>query len=213
MVIAHRLYKRELLLIPQLVADVAAHDRRRAAFLRSHYDLITRDLHRHHVYEDEHFWPAMAEREPESAQLARRMRGHHDRLAVLITAATGQWDEFVADPNPDTSAPLVATLTDLGQLVRTHMDQEESEMLPVLERNLTEAEWDAFSHHMSKDVSPSHLVRIGTIVADQSTPQELSDILRTLPMPLQWVYKLTTLLGRRYVRKVYLGPVPPVPPV
>ena len=208
MTISHRLYRRELQLMPGLVRGLAPSERKRAKLIRRHYDLITHHLHQHHVYEDEHFWPVIAEREPVSAELAARMEAQHARVAELMAAAPPLWDGWVADPGHATAEPLVVTLSQLATALSEHLDEEERTLLPIMERTLTVQEWDAFGAYMGKQTTPIEAVRLGPILADQSSEQEVQDMFAKLPPVLVWTFRILQPFGRRHLRRIYGGNLP-----
>ncbi|HZO70165.1 MAG TPA: hemerythrin domain-containing protein [Kribbellaceae bacterium] len=62
MVIVHRAFRREFRLMPDLVADVADGNVRRAAVLAGHCRDIATGLQHHHETEDDLLWPVLLAR-------------------------------------------------------------------------------------------------------------------------------------------------------
>ena len=69
MYVVHRVFRREFVLIPQLVRQVAAGDTARAAVVGEHARLILLGLDIHHTGEDALLWPELLERDPPAAEL------------------------------------------------------------------------------------------------------------------------------------------------
>lgn len=83
----HRVFRRELRLVPPLVREVAPGDVARAAVPARHLRIVRRGLHLHHTGEDELLWPLLAERAAPSADLVTRMQAQHCRVEAPRLAA------------------------------------------------------------------------------------------------------------------------------
>lgn len=202
MIVAHRVYRQELSMLPSLVASVGDHDRRRARLLHRHYRMITDSLERHHEYEDEHLWPLVQQRAPTDSELAERMESQHGRIAELLAALPDRWDRWQADPVASTRESLVATLSELAAALAEHLHDEETHILPVLQTILTESEWDAFGEHAAKTTPKWELIRTGGIVLETIQPTELEDMRAQLPAAVWLVEHVGALISRRYLAKV-----------
>ena len=64
MVVAHRAFRREFRLLPELVRQVAPGDTARAAVLAAHGRMLLIGLHLHHNSEDLLLWPKLLEHRP-----------------------------------------------------------------------------------------------------------------------------------------------------
>lgn len=202
MIVAHRVYRQELSMMPSLVAGVGEHDRRRARLLHEHYRMVTDSLHRHHEYEDEHFWPLVQQRAPTDGRLGARMQDQHTRIAQLLSDLPGRWDRWLAEPVASTREPLAAALSELAGAVVEHLHDEETYMLPVLQAILTQAEWDAFGEHAAKSTPKWELIRTGGILLETIEPTELEDMRAQLPAAVWLVEHVGAPISRRYLAKV-----------
>ncbi|MDV3296741.1 MAG: hemerythrin domain-containing protein [Brachybacterium paraconglomeratum] len=204
MVIAHRLYREEFAALPRLVAT--ATDRKRAALLRKHYDLLAFDLHHHHTFEDEHFWPVIAEREPLNAEIAHRMEAQHGRVAKLLAVLPGQWDAWQRTLDPARRAVLVENLTSLAKGLHEHLADEEAHMLPIMERVLSVEEWKAFADYLLKALGMRKLMVTGGIAAEYATTEELDEMVRDYTASKVWAIRHVGIpRTRRYLRKLRAG--------
>lgn len=61
----HKMFRREIGLLPALVRRVASNDTERSAVIAHHAGLVPSMLHHHHSGEDAHAWPKLLERVPE----------------------------------------------------------------------------------------------------------------------------------------------------
>jgi hemerythrin-like domain-containing protein len=108
MVVVHRVFRRELRLMPALITAVRHGDHTRAAVLAEHLSDVTNGLHHHHTGEDQLLWPPLLARVSPHADLVHRMQRQHEHLAVLldrIQHLTPQWrSEASADIRDDLAA-------------------------------------------------------------------------------------------------------------
>jgi hemerythrin-like domain-containing protein len=150
MTVVHRVFRKELGMLPALVTGTADGDKRRARTLGSHYRFVTEVLHHHHTYEDDHLWPVLLERCPMDAELINRMETQHERVAGWIATLPDLWQawEFTADQA--TGARLAEGLAALSAALDEHLHDEEEFLLPLMADHLTVAEWKAFGKHAAK---------------------------------------------------------------
>ena len=80
MVIIHRVFRRELTLLPRLVREVRNGDTERAATLAGALRLVLGGLHHHHTGEDIVLWPALLERAAPSTGLVETMQAQHEAV-------------------------------------------------------------------------------------------------------------------------------------
>ena len=189
-------------MLPGMVTAAAPGDRRRAKVLHRHFHMVSSSLHRHHEYEDEHFWPAVAERDPLDADLAHRMESQHARIAETLLRLPELWDAWIAEPDSDTAAPLAFQLAELANSLVEHLDDEERYLLPILERTLSVAEWDAFGKHAADTTPKRELLLIGGMAMEEMTPQEVEDMAQHLAVAVWLIRHLDRPIYRRYARKV-----------
>jgi hemerythrin-like domain-containing protein len=189
MVIVHRVFRKELGMLPALVAATADGDRRRARTLGRHYRFVTEVLHHHHTYEDDHLWPVLLERCPMDAELINRMESQHERVAELIDALPGVWAAFEKEADPDSRRHLVETLAALSAALDEHLHDEEVFLLPIMEDHLTVAEWKAFGKHAAKTMDKRKgLFWIGLMFED-ITDDEYARFWAGLPFYVRMGYR------------------------
>ena len=200
MTISHRVFRIGLGMLPDLIRSVRPGDRRHAARLRRHFELVAESLERHHRYEDDHFWPVLVERDPTDAPLLHRMESQHAGIADLLAALPPLWDAFAADPGPGTGELLADRMGRLNTVLEQHLDDEEQHLLPVLQRSLSVAEWDAFGKHMAATTPKRELVLIGGLTFQSMTAAEVDDMARHLPAAVWVIRRIGVPMSRRYLR-------------
>src|SRR6185369_172960 len=77
MVVIHRVFRRELTVIPRLVRSVPDGDAQRVRVVAEHAAFVLDFLHAHHSGEDELLWPLLLQRAAPSATLVRTMQEQH----------------------------------------------------------------------------------------------------------------------------------------
>ena len=76
MVVIHKIFRREFVLMPKLIRGVADGDTARAAVLAKYAHQMLDGLHQHHAGEDELVWPKLLERATPERALIERMQAH-----------------------------------------------------------------------------------------------------------------------------------------
>jgi len=190
MVIVHRVFRKELGMLPGLVTGTADGDRRRARTLGRHYRFVTQVLHDHHTYEDDHLWPVLLQRCPMDAELINRMETQHERVAGLIESLPAAWAAFERTADPETRAALAESLTELSAALDEHLHDEEAFLLPIMEDHLTVDEWKAFGKHAAKKMDKRKgLFWIGLMFED-ITDDEYARFWAGLPLYVRMGYQV-----------------------
>lgn len=154
MALVHSIFRKELKLAPELVCSVQPGQRGRLNRVASHIVNVLAALHHHHMAEDELLWPKLRDRIPFHSEDIQRMETEHDfiaktavsvelRLAEWI-AATGSTITQLATQSRATEM-LVSEIKALGELVSDHLSAEEERIVPLINENITDAEWRAIT--------------------------------------------------------------------
>jgi hemerythrin-like domain-containing protein len=200
MYVVHRVFRRELTLLPRLVRAVREGDTDRAALVGGHLRLVLDGLHMHHTGEDETLWPRLSERAAPSAELVRTMQAQHDlvdqhldRLGPLLE----QWMRTGAVLRGE----QVARVTDeLRESLLEHLDLEEREILPLVAQHVTAAEWALLGEHGRGSLSFGQLPLLFGSLLEDADPHERAMMLDPLPAPVRLL--MLTWGARRYARYI-----------
>jgi hemerythrin-like domain-containing protein len=197
MVIVHRMFRRECALLPHLVAAVPAGDVARARTVARHAREVLDMLHHHHLGEDELLWPRLSARTRFHTDLLARMDSQHHGLAVLlehVATALSTWQDA---PTAHTSTPLTALLEQISNGLDEHFDEEEAEILPMVERVITAAEYHEVGQRgLVSTPLTRRLIVLGYLLED-TTHRERTDFLAAIPRPARLAYRL---IGERQHR-------------
>ncbi len=211
MVVAHRVFRRELGLGPAAVARVPPGDRAGLVRAADHVALFLGFLHHHHTIEDELLWPRLLERVPdELAPLVHLMESQHEELATLLEEADADLATWRGSGLRGHRDALAATLTRLATGLAEHLDCEESRVLPIMARVVTPAEWEEFTERGMEAIPRSMtLLGFGAMLYE-GDPEVIAGELRSMPRPLRWVLPaLGRWSYRRYARRVHGTARPP----
>jgi iron-sulfur cluster repair protein YtfE (RIC family) len=188
MFLVHRVFREEFAALAREAAGV--HDADRAQALEEQLGLVLRTLHEHHTGEDTLIWPLVLKRAPESKPVLDSMEAEHGELDPLITTAG------------DTSLSLkerADTLQRLSERLNAHLDREEREALPLLERHVPADEYAALDKIMTKRVGKDLPAFAGAVMW-HATPEERDRLLSSVPRILGIMWRLSW--RRQYARRV-----------
>ncbi|MGI5165184.1 DUF4267 domain-containing protein [Spirillospora sp. CA-253888] len=194
MVTVHRGLRRESRLLAELIAEVRPGDAARARTLTAHLRDYALGLHNHHHGEDELIWPLLLARVDLDADIVLRMEEQHERVAASLArvrAAADRWEATAAAPERD---ELVAALVEHRAVLVEHLDDEEAHLLPLAERHLTAAEWDAQGEHFANSAPKSKLLTFLGIALEDADAVERDLMLGGLPKPVRTFWNVA---GRR----------------
>lgn len=154
-------------------------DRQRVALAR-HLLWMMAFLEAHHRSEDLGLYPVARERDPGAAALIDAMASDHAAVAVAVAALEAAAADY---EQHDRAEPVIAALDGLDDILMPHLQREEDEMMPVVARVMTKAEWDAIEQqHNLTGKSTAQLAREGHWLIDEATPDDRARVLGLVPM-------------------------------
>ncbi len=174
---------------PGVVESASPGDTQRTQFVADHLDEAMTALHNHHAHEDNLYWDLIRQRAPEAGPVLDRMVAAHrdisDQLHALQTMVTA-WrrDGQVRDA-------LAAALRKLDHTLTMHLDDEETHILPLAARVLTQAEWDRAREVGIKEIPRNRLgLQAGYMLKCAPTEALRAEFWRQLPLPARVLYRL-----------------------
>lgn len=199
----HDTFRREYGLLPGFVKSVAVGDTVRAAFVVEHIEMVTALLHAHHEGEDRYFWPRLLERAPaELTPMVERMEWQHAAIAAGLTELTARLADWRSDAGADARDELVATVEHFVSALDEHLSDEETYVVPLLERHISQAEWDEQVAHSGTGVPREQLPLIFGIVMHDAPDEVVDAAISNLPPEVRPVIKQLsgTLYAAHYAR-------------
>ena len=199
MVVVHRVFRREFALLPRMVRAVAPGDREQATVVTTHAREMTAMLHHHHTSEDELVWPRLRTRATLDPQLVERMETQHEVIGALLDEVDPVLGRFALAADPQEGARLATLFEKVSKALDEHLQEEETEILPVVAHTLTVAEWEELAQRgMSAMSKPRLLVVLGHIL-EEADDDERAAFLQHVPLPARVAYRVVG--RRRYLRE------------
>lgn len=182
MSVVHIALRREYGLLPDLVGDVATGDTERAALVAEHIAFLNSVLHRHHTGEDEHLWPRLLTRAAASlAPLVHTVETQHHSVDLAMAELRSVLDSWRLDPGPPSTTAVVEALEALTVRLEEHLDLEERELLPLIERHITAEEWTAMGEAGAAGTPPDQAPLIFGMMMYEGDPEVLEDMFAHMP--------------------------------
>jgi Hemerythrin HHE cation binding domain len=136
----------------------------------------------HHAAEDDDLWPVLRSHLTETEDL------HQLDLMVAehrgLTAAIGAVDAALAN-----GVGVTTAAQELGDVLGNHLDHEEQQVFPLLERHLSRGEWRRFLLTERRRRSARERPEFLTWVLDNASDQDTAAVLAELPRPAHLVYR------------------------
>jgi hypothetical protein len=141
LVLVHKVFRRELRLLPALVGAVPAGRADRAVLLAGHYRDLATALRHHHHAEQHLLLGRLAERAPLEPAIRDGMQARHRRHEELLDELEAMLGLWTAAADLDVRDLLVDILTELADGVTDHLDLVEQRVLPAVDRHFSNREW------------------------------------------------------------------------
>ncbi len=196
--IVHNALRRDLPRVRAVLDTVPSpHDRQRVA-LADHLLMMMAFLHKHHSAEETGLYP-LVRRDPAAAALLDEMEADHDALDPGIAAVETAARAYRLDATAREG--VIAALDLLNPVLMPHLDREEQLLMPVVERTVSKAEWDAWEKGIAKGRSLGELATEGHWIFDGATPDEVDLMLALVPGPMRWI--LLNVFGRGHRKRAF----------
>jgi hemerythrin-like domain-containing protein len=203
MPLIHRIFRRQFAEVQALVQEVPAADATRVGAVADHLEFLLRGLHMHHTTEDDLLWPKLLDRAGLDAPLIERMEEQHHQIDASVAEVRTAMAAWRSDPMPATSSALSDRIGEFLIVLEGHLDEEEQVVVPLIDRELTEAEWQEIAERGFKKFTPAERWIATGLIVEIATPEEAAMMFRTLPWPVQVLWNL---IGKRKYRR-YIGSV------
>ena len=160
-------------------------------------------LQAHHSTEDEFIWPVLHERASLSDALIRRMEEQHVGVHDAIETTRRELQVWVATPTEGGSRSLAMALDTVVNRLIEHLAEEERDVVPLIARHITQAEWDeAGKVAFSKFTPRQRFTAMGEML-EASSSTEAARMMAGLPAPIKFIWRLVG--RRRYERSITMA--------
>lgn len=181
MLAVHDCFRRQFARLPIMVKSVADDDAGRAGVVGGHVLFMAEFLTAHHSSEDAIVWPLLHERSPEAGALVDDMEAQHHTLHAELDTAATQARAWIDSPGNQERAALHTTLIALERNLLHHLAVEEQEVLPLIQRDLSEEEWASVGEHSRASFEPPQLAIALGMILDDTSPERGAVILAAMP--------------------------------
>jgi iron-sulfur cluster repair protein YtfE (RIC family) len=195
---------------PGLVRSAAAGDTARAAYVGEVLGNFDKLLHIHHEGEDELMYPQLKERAPACALHVAQMLDQHRQVTQRLEEIGPIRLRWMETADAETGEDLARRYEDLSSVLNEHLRREVTEVMPAVDKVMTQDELKAAAEHGSSQVSNKFLVGYLGMVLATNPPADRKELFKEIPAPVRLAYRL---IGRRMYRKQYatLFPGRPIP--
>jgi hemerythrin-like domain-containing protein len=203
MPIIHRIFRRQFAEVRAMVPEVPAVDVARVRAVADHLEFLLDGLHMHHSTEDDLVWPKLLDRVGLDAPLVQRMEEQHRQIDASVAEVRAALSPWRGQPTSTTSSALAERIGEFLVVLEGHLDEEERVVVPLIDRHLTEAEWEAVGKHGFAKFTPAQRwIATGQMV-EVATPEETAMMFGKLPPPVKVLWQLIGKRKyRRYIRSV-----------
>jgi Hemerythrin HHE cation binding domain len=153
-------------------------------------------LHHHHAAEDVVIWPLLRARlATRDVDVTRMERSHHE-IAESIARTRATAASWSVSADPQVAEQLVCDLDEFRARLVTHLADEESTVVPLINRHLTPREWRRFLARGGRFLfkHPKLGLVLAGFVLDGMSVQDKRRFLANVPPPQRVAFRL---FGRR----------------
>lgn len=205
MIVVHTALLREFRLAPAAVRRVDIGDAKTAVAVDRHLGFLCDLLHHHHQGEDDLLWPLLRGRVPAAAEhLLDEVESQHADIETALGTAALARSEWLRQPDVEGRDALSAALGHLHDLLRAHLDLEETSVLPLAASVLTDAEWHAIGDAAAAAMPKPALLLAFGMFAYEGDPDVLRTMLSSAPaVPRLLVPRLAPRVYARRARRIH----------
>ncbi len=161
-------------------SEPAPADRQRVA-IAVHVQWLMDFLRSHHGGEDQGLWPLVRAHNPGAGDMLDQMDADHARIGPQIDRVADAAASYQAGPSCAARETLATTIEMLRSVLDPHLRREEDEMMPIVSRSITDAQFKAYenaSHVAAK--SKKDLGREGHWLIDSLEPERFDVVVHTV---------------------------------
>ena len=196
--VVHAAFRRTLARFDDALGAFPAGNQKRADQLKRAWDFFDSELHHHHSYEEQYFWPALQQTDADLTSVAE-LDSEHDAMRTALDLATTAMATLRTQPTAESATAGRSAVQHLGSVLLDHLAHEERDLEPI-----SAAYQDA--PPMKKalgQVKKAHFKSMGNFVEwlqDGADESDLAGMRKELPLPV--IFLFGKIAGRRYHREI-----------
>jgi hemerythrin-like domain-containing protein len=183
----HEAFRRDLDRLSEALRQSGV-DVQRAQRLGAHWTFVGEQLHHHHRVEDESLWPLVRPKltgQDRDLAVLEKMEAQHHTLEPVSEAVAKGFAVLAEKPTDSKARELADKLDELQALLGTHLDDEESQCFPVIDKALSAEEFEAFGKATAKAVGMRGSARFFPWIFEGADPGERTAVLSMPPPPVR----------------------------
>ncbi|MEP9395143.1 hemerythrin domain-containing protein [Gordonia sp. VNK1] len=196
--VIHAAFRRTLARFDTALGDFDTTAPERARQLTAAWDMLAAELHHHHSYEEDIFWPVLQKLCPDLA-MVEELDGEHDAMRAALDRADRSMQDFASAATPESAQKARVAVGHLSDVLLNHLAHEERDLEPISARYQETPEMKA----ATKTVIKSELGRLGQLIAwlqDGADDNDRRGLRKQIPDPV--VFVANAVGGRRYRREI-----------
>jgi hypothetical protein len=163
MYVMHHAFRRDLAKFASAAQHTPVEDRTTWRLLAERWEVFSMVLHFHHSGEDAGLWPWLLEHGTSGDRATlEAMEAEHAEIDPLLAACAEGFARLAEHADEDARAALAVRLVAAREVLGHHLAHEETDAIAILQRLMTQEEWEALDEeHFKKHLSPrlvAHLV-------------------------------------------------------
>lgn len=196
--VVHAAFRRTLDRFDGALASFPDGSRQRADDLARAWDFFSHEVHDHHHYEEEFFWPALGKTDADLSSVAE-LDSEHEEMRAALDQASVTVAQLKAVPSEQHATAARTAIASLSAVLLGHLDHEERDLEPI---SVAYASSKPMKTALAQ-VKKAHLTKMGNFVEwlqDGATDVDRAGLRREIPGPV--VFLFGTVAGRRYRRQI-----------
>ncbi|GAB3477136.1 hemerythrin domain-containing protein [Nocardiopsis coralliicola] len=181
MYVVHNMLRRAFGELPDLIRGTEG-DPERAGAVADHARLLVAILSTHHEAEDTVLWPILSERCPdELAPLVAAMEEQHQVLHSLLDTVADRSDAYGTESGAAEREDLARAVEDVLGSLHEHLAAEERDVLPLIDRYCTNAEWASVGEHGLPQLTPAQVPLVFGMMFRVATEEQYALLSANIP--------------------------------
>lgn len=181
MYVVHNMLRRAFGELPSLIRGVADGSER-AGTVADHARLLVAILSTHHEAEDTVLWPKLMARCPrELTPIVASMEEQHQRLHSLLDSVTERAEKYATAGGAAERADFARSADDVLGPMHEHLAAEERDILPLIDRYCTNAEWASVGEHGLPQLTPAQVPLVFGMMFGVATDEQLALLAENIP--------------------------------
>jgi hemerythrin-like domain-containing protein len=196
--VVHAAFRRTLARFDAALASFPSGSQPRADELVRAWEFFGHEVHFHHHYEEEFFWPALAKTDADLSSVAE-LDSEHEAMRQALEGASAAMTQMHAEPTAENAAAARTAVATLSDVLLGHLDHEERDLEPISVKYAHTKPMKAALGQVKK----AHLTKMGNFVEwlqDGATDADRAGLRLEIPGPV--VFLFGTLAGRHYRRDI-----------